>query len=274
MKRRILILCSIAVLGSAVASPALAGTVRNGGSTGMWLLAQLVASSFNKTQGKSGVNIGPVAAIGSGAGISRVFAGQLDIGNSSRDYEPDGRDKATPGLVFTPIAKEGFVVIVHPSNPLCKKGMTEDQVKQIFTGQATSWDQVGGGALGTINVYSRVATSGTQPTFSRLYLGGADVVGKPLQSNLADRSAVQGDKSGVSFVTLAYTLTSKKVCAVPIGGVQPTLKNVASNQFKYWGFQYYVTKGDPAGDAKALIDYALSSSVQKKIISKLAVPVK
>src|SRR4051794_9312275 len=247
MKKRIGILCAAGVVAGASLAPsvAAAGTLKVGGSTGAQLLIQSVETGFNKKYSSQGVSAAPYAGVGSGAGIRGVAAGTYDVGGSSRD--PASSDPK--GLVFTPISKESIVVVVNPSNPLCKKGLTKDQVKAIFTGTATDWSQVGGPAsLGPIKVYTRVSTSGTQASFGKVFLDGALPKGSPLFSNGAIRSQVSHGKNAIGFVTGAYTATSTTVCGVPIGGVAPTLRNTASGRYKYWNYQYVVTKGEPAGD--------------------------
>ena len=69
-------------------------TIRNGGSTGLQLLATKLAQEY-KVHTHGAVKV-TVTGGGSGAGISAVNAGTFDIGNSSRD--PRASDP--PGLVF------------------------------------------------------------------------------------------------------------------------------------------------------------------------------
>jgi phosphate transport system substrate-binding protein len=142
----------------------------------------------------------------------------------------------------------------------------------LFSGTASQWSAVGGGA-GAVNTLIRVSTSGTQASFETLYLKGAKAKGSPLFSNGAIRSKVKNDVNAVGAVTGAYIEGFKGVCGVKIDGVAPTLKNVSNGKFKFWTFQYLVTKGAPAGDAKAFVDFARSKAFQNKYVSKFAVPV-
>ena len=266
---------SLALIGTVLATgltavpAASAGTLKIGGSTGAALLVQTIRSSFNKTHSAQGVTAGPYAGVGSGAGINGANSGTFDIGGSSRD--PRASDPK--GLVFTPISKESIAVIVNPKNPICKKGLTVEQVKQIFTGVATSWSAVGGGA------------GRDRPAHPRLDVGHAGQLrdalpGRDQGEGLAalqqrgDPHRRRRNKNAVGAVTGAYIEGIKSVCGVKINGVAPTLKNTASGKFKYWTYQYLVTKGAPTGDAKTFVDYARSSAVQSKIVSKFAVPIK
>jgi phosphate transport system substrate-binding protein len=259
-----------AVLCVALATPgaASAGTLRVGGSTGAQPLIQALGQGFKKA-GKGAV-LGTYAATGSSTGIKNVAAATLDLAGSSRDPS----DSDPTGLVFTPIAREHLVVVVHPSNPVCRTGLTAAQVKTVFVEGAGEWGDVGAPGLGAMRVFTRVATSGTQASFSRLFLAGEPPRGEALFSNSAIRSAIGKNKHSISFVTGAYTSTSKQVCGVPIDGVAPSLKNTAAGKYRFWSYQYLVTKGVPSGDAARFVAFARSTAAQRDIVARYGVPVR
>ena len=70
-------------------------------------------------------------------GMTAAMDGTCDIGMASRelkDTEVDG------GLTATVIAKDGIAVVVNNNNPI--KELTKDQVKSIYVGDVTTWDEV------------------------------------------------------------------------------------------------------------------------------------
>jgi phosphate transport system substrate-binding protein len=254
----------VAAAAMVVVAPAAAdAAVKTGGSTGLQLLAQKLGNTY---KAQKGVKV-TVAGGGSGAGIKGAASGKFDIGNSSRD--PGGSDAS--GLWFTPITREPFVVIVNPKNTI--KSLTAAQIKSIFLGQTTKWSQLGWKNGGSIKVYSRVGTSGTLATFQKLFLGGAKVTSSAVQlaSNGLDRSSVAGNKNGISFVTYAYTVNTKVIRPLKVGGIAPTLKNVLNRSYRYWGYQYFVTKGAPSGAVKTYIDWVRSSK-GAAVIKRYAIP--
>ena len=178
-------------------------------------------------------------------------------------------------MTFTPITKEPFAIIVNKSNPI--KGLTAAQVKAIFSGQVTNWKDVGWAAGGAIKCFSRVATSGTRQSFQKLFLGNISTPVSnscpALASNALDRSAVANSKSGIAFVTYAYTIGSggATVKTLPIDGVAPSLTNVVANKYKFWNCQYFVTKGEPAGDVATYINWVRSAK-GAAVIKTYAVP--
>jgi phosphate transport system substrate-binding protein len=72
---------------------------------------------------------------GSGAGITAVSSGTVDIGMSSRDLQSS---ESNLGLVKHVIAKDGIVIIVNPSNNYLDN-LSLAQLKAIYNGEITNW---------------------------------------------------------------------------------------------------------------------------------------
>ena len=70
-------------------------------------------------------------------GMQSAISGAYDIGMASRDLK---ESELAEGLVPTVIATDGIAVIVNPSNGIA--GLSSEQVKSIYTGEATDWAQV------------------------------------------------------------------------------------------------------------------------------------
>lgn len=69
-------------------------------------------------------------------GMTSTIEGSYDIGMASRELKEDEAAELTP----TVIATDGIAVIVNNNNPTDE--MTSDQVKQIYTGEVFSWDEI------------------------------------------------------------------------------------------------------------------------------------
>ncbi len=73
----------------------------------------------------------------SSTGVAKAIDGTCDIGMASRDLKDS---ETSEGVKATVIAMDGIAVIVNNDNPL--KGLTSEQVKNIFTGAAKAWSEV------------------------------------------------------------------------------------------------------------------------------------
>ena len=69
-------------------------------------------------------------------GMQSAIAGLCDIGMASRDLKDEEKD----GLTAQEIARDGIAVIVNKDNDVDE--LTSDQVKSIFTGETTTWDDL------------------------------------------------------------------------------------------------------------------------------------
>lgn len=73
----------------------------------------------------------------SSTGMSDAIDGTCDIGMASRELKDSESEK---GLTATVIAMDGIAVIVNNENPA--EGLTSEQVKEIFMGNAAVWSEV------------------------------------------------------------------------------------------------------------------------------------
>ena len=70
-------------------------------------------------------------------GITSVAEGICDIGMASRDLKDE---ETSENLTATEIARDGIAVVVNTSNDI--DDLTSDQVKSIFTGETTTWEDL------------------------------------------------------------------------------------------------------------------------------------
>ncbi|MDD6214255.1 MAG: substrate-binding domain-containing protein [Firmicutes bacterium] len=71
------------------------------------------------------------------SGMMAATNGTCDIGMASRELKDS---EIAGGLTATPIALDGIAVIVNNDNPT--DNLTSEQVKSIFTGAVSTWDEV------------------------------------------------------------------------------------------------------------------------------------
>jgi phosphate transport system substrate-binding protein len=110
---------------------------------------------------------------GSGSGIQMLLAGQLTFAQVSRPLSQteiqQAKAKGVP-LKEIPVAIDGIAVAVHPDLNLY--GITVDQLKQIYTGKITNWQQVGGSNFPITALSRRPESGGTVSFFQENVLGG------------------------------------------------------------------------------------------------------
>lgn len=90
-----------------------------------------------------------------------IAAGRADLGLTAT---------YTPGQFATPLGYVAFAVVVNPANSI--GGLSAAQVRDIFAGRASNWEQAGGPS-GVIQVVGREDGSDAAEAFNRLALAGA-----------------------------------------------------------------------------------------------------
>ncbi len=110
---------------------------------------------------------------GSGTGIKMLLNNELAFSQSSRSIKDEEYQKAQQRgfkLKEIPIAIDGIAIAVNPR--LNIPGLTLAQLKDIYTGKLTNWQQVNGPNLSITPYSRRLEEGGTIEFFDQNVLGG------------------------------------------------------------------------------------------------------
>ncbi|MEH2166839.1 MAG: substrate-binding domain-containing protein [Nostoc sp.] len=118
-----------------------------GGSTAWASIRQLVDSQIQSDRPELQLRyVNPVnGSPGSSSGIRMLLDGKLDFAQSSRPLTDEEQAMAKERgftLEQRQVGRDGIAVVVNPS--LNVPGLTVEQLQQIYLGQITNWNQVGG----------------------------------------------------------------------------------------------------------------------------------
>jgi phosphate transport system substrate-binding protein len=241
------------------------------GSTTVLPVAQAAAEAYMKSH--PGVNIS-LSGGGSGDGIKALIDKSTDIANSSRDMKKEEIDLAkSKGVnpVSHIVAIDAIVPIVHPRNKV--KGLSIDQLSQIYQGKIKNWKEVGGDDL-VIVIVSRDSSSGTFESWGHLVLNGAKVTPRAqLQaSNGAVVQAISKNRYAIGYIGLGYLNPSVK--GLTVNGVQASAKTALSKAYPVARPLIMYTNGQPQGEAGSFIKFLLSPAGQGIVKKEGFVPFK
>lgn len=248
---------------SACGGSTASGSATAVGSTALQPLAEKAAGQFMVKNPSAKVQ---VQGGGSGTGLTQVFQGGADIGNSDIFAEEKLKDDAKV-LVDHKVCVVGFAAVVNPKVKVAN--LTKAQLIDIFTGKVTSWKDVGGDDV-KIVIINRPASSGTRATFKKYALDGKDEAqGKALTEDSSGtvRKTVAETDGAIAYLALSYVDSS--VSALKFEGVDPTVENITSGKYPIWSYEHMYTKGEAKGVAKAFLEYMTSEEVQKKLVPEL-----
>lgn len=255
MKRTASILAALLLL----ASSAQAGTIKYIGSSTVGKFITDASKVYKTSSFK--INTIPESS----GGEKCAAKGSCTIGGVARGVNSEFLNK---GAVATLIGKDAIAVVVHPSNPV--KGLTTAQAAGIFSGKIKNWKEVGGADL-KITAYVVKKGSATRKVFKKVILGSKDYKGvKVITPDAKMITTVGRNKGGIGQISFAFLTSKSKARPLNIDGQKATVENP---NYPITRPLNLVTKGQPSGDAKAFINWALSPAGQA-VVKKRFVGVK
>ena len=251
----------------------LSGSITISGSSALLPLMEQSIEKFNEKY--PDVEISAQAG-GSGTGLTQVLDGTVDIGNSDIFAEDKLEEEQAKELVDHKVVAQGFAVVVSKS--LGIDNLTKDQIKDIFSGKVTNWNQITkeDGTTGPdkeIFVVHRKSGSGTRATFEEKILDGDkslenDSIGVMQDSNGAVLTAMKQNEGAISYLGLAYMNTDEAkevLTTVKIDGKSDDKANICDGSYPFWSWGHMYTKGEPDEVTKTFIEFVSSSENQDSL---------
>ena len=252
------------------------GSITISGSSALLPLMEQSIEKFNEKY--PDVEISAQAG-GSGTGLTQVLDGTVNRGNSDIFAEDKLEADQAKQLVDHKVVAQGFAVVVSKS--LGIDNLTKDQIKDIFSGKVTNWNQITkeDGTAGPdkeIFVVHRKSGSGTRATFEEKILDGDkslenDSIGVMQDSNGAVLTAMKQNEGAISYLGLAYMNTDEAkeaLTSVKIDGKSDEKANICDGSYPFWSWGHMYTKGEADEASKAFIEY-VSSSDNKESLENL-----
>jgi len=223
-------------------------TIGIGGSTSVTPLMEALQTEYAKVKPNIRVNI---SGTGSGDGITNAGV-NYQIGMSSRDLTPAEQGR---GLRAEIIAIDGIAVIVNGGNAV--SNLTIEQIRGIYTGEITNWNQVGG-SNATIAVVSREEGSGTRGAFEEIigFQGKLLAGANQLTSTGAILANISQNQGAIGYISLGSVNDTVK--ALSVGGTAATTANVVKGAYRVARPFIVLTGSNVHPESKAFVDWILS----------------
>lgn len=261
-------LCTMMLITSVAAVPDEKAIMWAGcGITKTAFMAEL-AKAYTK---KTGVQVN-LAGGGATKGIRGAANGEIDIGGACRpiiDNHPEER-----GAYQIPVAWDALVVFVHPDNPV--NTISSVQLKEIFLGTITNWNQLGGPDK-PLTLYVRQGKlSGVGRTLRELVFANYDQdftpTAKFMKSSGPLEQAVEGDPNGIGVTGIA-SAQRRKIKLLQLNGKEPNFENIKNGSYVLYRPLYLVTKGQGSDQrVKDFVTFALSKEGREIIRKSGSVP--
>ena len=228
------------------------GTVNLGGSTSVNSVADSLRETFIGIAANSGITVNEYEGSGSGAGIRDAREDETGnfIGFSSRALT----EAEAEGINAITFAIDGVALVINSSNHVAN--LTIEQVHDIFTGEITNWNEVGG-ANGEIVVVGRNAGSGTRDAIQSAVGFDDATASHDLEhtSNGEVISAVSGNVNAIGYISVHSVEGASGLKAISVNGVAPTNANIANGSFPLSRPFVLMTSTQPSPATQAFIDF-------------------
>jgi phosphate transport system substrate-binding protein len=238
-------------------------TITIDGSTSMVLINQALKATFLQAYPGTVVN---TSATGSDNGIQALLGGSVTLAALSRPLTAEEQQR---GLVAVPVAKDRIAIVVGIDNPF-RRGLSSNQLVQIFRGEITDWATFGG-VDRTIRVLNRPSVSGTHKAFQSIVLGGKSFGTTPNIKTLVRDATTpmlqQLGVDGIGYATYGQVADQRTVRVVAIDGSTP---EADAYPFQRPLFYAYRQPADPA--VKAFLGLALSEAGKTQIATSIKGP--
>ncbi len=119
------------------ASPSSVTIVKVSGSGTALPVVQKLAEAY--TQKHPDTQLQFESGTNSSGAIQGVVKGSLDLAVVNR---PLSKSEEAEDLAYNPFARDAFVFVAHKPSPV--KDLSEEQVRDIYSGKLTNWQQLGG----------------------------------------------------------------------------------------------------------------------------------
>ena len=231
------------------------------------LMRALAEAFTKKLNGKCLVEVPD--SIGSTAGVKALAKGEIDIARIAR---PLKEQEAEKGIEYKFFAHTAVVFVVNPSVTGIDN-ITNEQIIDIYSGKITDWKDLGSNP-GKIYPLTREpgdsalkVLSETLPEFTAI----SNPVAKVMFLTPEAVAALVQHKNTIGFVPYSSVVgTDLKV--LKINGVEPSVENITSGQYRYLIPLGVAYKGQPEGLVKEFIDFLYTEDAGKIIEKMGSVP--
>jgi phosphate transport system substrate-binding protein len=200
------------------------------GSAAVTPLLKILAQAFSEKEPDIEVVFPPDSH--SKAGVAGAALQKYDIGTLSREMRPGEKDAS---LEYLHLAIDGLVFVANPNVKVST--LSPDQLRSIYSGQISSWSQLGGPDA-KIEVIDRPEHTSAKLALRGAYLGEelgvtseAVVVERPWQVT----DSIQMIPYSIGYTSLGEIISGNpSVNIISVGGFDATPMNIKSGHYRFF----------------------------------------
>jgi len=232
------------------------------GASTVYPIVQMAAEELRRTKALE------VMAQGGGStrGFEDCVAGRNSLGAMARELSPE--EKAQ--VVIFPIAYDGVGIVVHASNKIA--GLTTGDLRQIYRKQITNWSSVGGPDERIVVVHKAEGHATREVFMNYIGLTPEEMISYTdvtAGDNAQVIRVIANTAGAIGYVSLGEVIKAAEaglaVRLVTFNGIEPVMENVTNKTYPLFHPLYLISKQEPIGGSRVLLDF-LRSPEGKAII--------
>lgn len=180
-------------------------------------------------------------------------------------------ERAGVELEVVEVVKDAFVFLVNAENPV--KSLTQEQLRDIYTGRITNWNKLGG-PDSEIIAYQRPNNSGSQTLMYKYVVPEERIMDAPTERRPAEMeglidvvSAYDNAESAIGYSVFYYArdmYLRDEARLLGVDGVIPSKNTIRDGSYPYVSYYYAVLRKDSPEDSpeRRLLNWLLSPEGQ------------
>jgi phosphate transport system substrate-binding protein len=220
-------------------------------------MADLVALYKLRGKGEISIELSP-----SSEAIKRAATGEIDLGGSARAPRTDDRQERR--VAVYPVVWDALVVIVNRETPITNISLR--QLYEVYTGQITNWNNIGGGDHPIDLFTHRDPMEGIEHSFKELLMGNANLTiaaSKNFGNTQLLEEAVEA--TPWSFAVTTYSSASKlKVRILSLDDSSPSAQSIQNGDYLLYFPLYLALREDGRNRREVREFLRFTSSVDAK----------
>lgn len=246
--------------------------------TGTELLAEKIITISSESHNLTSLRV-KVDISNPSTAIKRVITGEADIGLLSRPLSWE-ESSQNPMLNQTRIGYDAFAIVVSPSNRIL--GLTEEEVRGIFTGKIRDFKEAGGISGDPIQVLGRKPGDPSRNFFRKIALK-TDMYSETMNVFYSDDEIILameglGNETMISQLPLSKVPETLRILSIrPTGHdnyIRPTFETVTQEEYPYTWPLYIVTRRDSMKDVQDFVAFLFSPYGKELLVKEGIIPIK
>lgn len=198
-----------------------------------------------------------------------------------RDLEEMQEAGEAPALEAAPLGRDGLVFLVNAKNKV--ENLTQEQLRDIYTGKITDWEQAGGEA-GEVKPFQRNPESGSQTMFLKLLMKDTEPVTPPTELTVGFMGALidavagyDGSGGALGFSVFYYAnemYANPDLKLLAVDGVAPSAKTIGDGSYPLVNDFFVAIRADEPEDSPARLvrDWLLTDAGKELLVKAGYVP--